>query len=65
MGPAGQVATRHTTDLVGAVVATPTELVADPDDEQVVLVHFYGGVQDCYGANATVADPSTTNTAPP
>lgn len=43
-----------TTDLVGAVVATPIELVADPDDEQVVLVHFYGGVQDCYGADATV-----------
>ncbi len=43
-----------TDDLVAAVVATPTEVVADPDDDQVVLVRFYGGVQDCYGANATV-----------
>lgn len=43
-----------TDDLVGAVVATPTELVVDPDDDTVVLVRFYGGVQDCYGANVTV-----------
>ena len=41
-------------DLVGAVVATPTELVVDPDDDAVVLVRFYGGVQDCYGADVTV-----------
>ena len=43
-----------TDDLVGATVATPTEVVVDPDDDSVVLVHFYGGVQDCYGARATV-----------
>ncbi len=43
-----------TEDLVGAVVATPIEVVADPDNDGVVLVRFYGGVQDCYGANATV-----------
>ena len=43
-----------TDDLVGAVVAIPTELLADPEDDTVVLVRFYGGVQDCYGATATV-----------
>ena len=43
-----------TADLVGAVVAQPDEIVADPSDDTVVLVHFYGGVEDCYGAHATV-----------
>ena len=49
-----------TEDLTGAVVAEPQELVADPDDDRVVLVHFYGGVQDCYGANATVVTQDAT-----
>jgi hypothetical protein len=43
-----------TDDLVDPVVATPDEIVPDPDDPNAVLVHFYGGVQDCYGARATV-----------
>ncbi len=43
-----------TDDLVNPTVTEPTELLADPDDDSVVLVHFYGGVQDCYGARATV-----------
>lgn len=43
-----------TDGLVGAVTATPTEILADPDDDAVVLVRFYGGVQDCYGADVTV-----------
>jgi len=42
-------------DLVDPHVAEPDELVVDPDDPSTVLVHFYGGVQECYGANATVA----------
>ena len=46
-----------TEDLVGPTVTEPTELLVDPDDDSVVLVHFYGGVQDCYGARAT-ADES-------
>lgn len=41
-------------DLVNPTVAEPTALLADPDDDQRVLVRFYGGVQDCYGARATV-----------
>lgn len=41
-------------DLVNPTVAEPTALLADPDDDQTVLVRFYGGVQDCYGARATV-----------
>ncbi len=45
-----------TDDLVDPVVATPDELVPDPDDPNAVLVHFYGGVQDCYGARAAVVD---------
>jgi hypothetical protein len=50
-----------TTDLVGANVAAVDEIIADPDDDNVVLVRFYGGVPECYGANATVVtqDDST------
>lgn len=43
-------------DLVDPVVATPVELVPDPEDPEAVLVHFYGGVPECYGARATVVD---------
>jgi len=43
-----------TDDLVSPTVTEPSELVADPDDDSVVLVRFYGGVQDCYGARVTV-----------
>lgn len=43
-----------TDDLVDPVVATPDEIVPDRDDPNAVLVHFYGGVQDCYGARTTV-----------
>ncbi|MCB1005495.1 MAG: hypothetical protein KDB35_15025 [Acidimicrobiales bacterium] len=45
-----------TQDLVGAVIAEPSELLVDPDDDATVLVRFYGGVQDCYGAHATVEE---------
>ncbi len=45
-----------TDDLVDPVVATPDEIVADPDDPNAVLIHFYGGVQDCYGARASVVE---------
>jgi len=45
-----------TADLVDPVVATPDEIVPDPDDPNAVLIHFYGGVQDCYGARATVVE---------
>jgi len=45
-----------TDDLVDPVVATPDSLVPDPDDPDAVLVRFYGGVQECYGAQATVVD---------
>jgi len=43
-----------TEDLVDPVVATPEEIVPDPEDPNAVLVHFYGGVQECYGARARV-----------
>ncbi len=43
-----------TEDLVDPVVATPDEIVPDPDDPNAVLVHFYGGVQECYGARARI-----------
>lgn len=43
-----------TDDLVNPVIAEPQEILADPADDAVVLVRFYGGVQDCYGARATV-----------
>lgn len=47
-----------TEDLVNPVVATPDELVPDPGDPNAVLVRFYGGVQECYGARATVVEQS-------
>ncbi|MET0148610.1 MAG: hypothetical protein ABW310_05610, partial [Acidimicrobiales bacterium] len=43
-----------TDDLVDPVLATPDSLVPHPDDPDAVLVRFYGGVQECYGAQATV-----------
>ncbi len=45
-----------TEDLLDPVVATPDEIVADPDDPNAVLIHFYGGVQECYGARAAVVE---------
>jgi len=45
-----------TEDLVNPIVATPDEIVPDPDDPNAVLIHFYGGVQECYGARATVVE---------
>ncbi len=45
-----------TDDLVNPVVATPDEIIPDPDDPNAVLIHFYGGVQECYGARAWVVD---------
>ncbi len=45
-----------TDDLANPGVATPDEIVPDPDDPNAVLVRFYGGVQDCYGARATVVE---------
>lgn len=47
-----------TADLVNPVVATPDSIVPDPDDPSAVLVRFYGGVQECYGARATVVEQS-------
>lgn len=48
----------QTQDLVDPRVVAPDEIVPDPDDPSAVLVHFYGGVQECYGARAS-ADEST------
>ncbi len=45
-----------TDDLVDPIVATPDSLVPDPEDPNAVLVRFYGGVQECYGARATVVE---------
>jgi hypothetical protein len=54
--PTGPTWTRiePTDDLLDPVVATPEEIVPDPDDPNAVLVRFYGGVQECYGARARV-----------
>ena len=45
-----------TEDLADPIVATPDELVPDPEDPDVVLVRFYGGVQECYGARAAAVE---------
>jgi hypothetical protein len=49
-----------TDDLVNPGVATPEEIVVDPDDPRTVLVRFYGGVQECYGARAAVVSEDET-----
>ena len=49
-----------TEDLLDPVLATPDEIVADPDDPNAVLIHFYGGVQECYGARAAVMEETDT-----
>ena len=41
-------------DLIGSHVSYVQEIVVDPTDDTVVLVRFFGGVAECYGANATV-----------
>jgi hypothetical protein len=48
-----------TEDLVDPVVATPDELVPDEVDVNAVRIHFYGGVQDCYGARASAVESDT------
>lgn len=47
-----------TPDLTNPGVATPDELVVDPADPSAVLVRFFGGVGECYGAEATVVEQS-------
>ena len=47
-----------TADLMNPGVATPDELIVDPTDPSAVLVRFYGGVPECYGARATVVQQS-------
>lgn len=47
-------------DLENPITAEPTALLVDPDDDRTVLVRFYGGVQDCYGARATVVRQDET-----
>lgn len=49
-----------TDDLVNPVIAEPQEIVADPEDDSVALVRFYGGVQDCNGARASVVSEDAT-----
>lgn len=51
---ATEVPDRH--DLVSPRAVTPTELVVDQEDPTKVHVRFYGGVPECYGAEATVAE---------
>jgi hypothetical protein len=54
--PATWARIEPTEDLVDPTVATPDEIVADPDDPNAVLVRFYGGVEECFGARATVVE---------
>lgn len=49
-----------TADLENPMVATPDSIVPDPDDPEAVLVRFYGGVPECYGARATVVGETDT-----
>lgn len=39
-------------DLVNPTISFVQELAVDPENDSVVLVRFYGGVPECYGANA-------------
>jgi hypothetical protein len=49
-------------ELMSSVVATPVELVPDPEDPNAVLVRFYGGVQPCNGAHVSAVETDTTVT---
>jgi hypothetical protein len=57
-GAGGWQRIEPTADLMNPGVAVPDELVADPADPSAVLVRFYGGVPECYGARATVVEQS-------
>jgi hypothetical protein len=41
-------------DLVDGRIGYVHDVVVDPDDDRVILVRFFGGVEECYGANATL-----------
>ena len=43
-----------TDDLIDRAIRDPDSVVPDPEDPNAVLVRFYGGVQDCYGARVVV-----------
>jgi hypothetical protein len=45
-----------TPDLREPRVQQPEELLVDPDDDRVVLVHFWGGVPECYAARVTIVE---------
>lgn len=46
----------QTEDLGDPQASTPEQIVVDPDDDRVVLVRFWGGVEECYAARATVVE---------
>lgn len=41
-------------DLIGLRSSAIAEMLIDPDDDRTLLVRFWGGVTECYGATATV-----------
>lgn len=47
-----RVEARH--DLVDLRPGFVQEVVVDPDDDRVLLVRFFGGVEECYGATVWV-----------
>lgn len=41
-------------DLIGLRPSAIEEMLIDPDDDRTLLVRFWGGVTECYGATTTV-----------
>ncbi|HEV8297152.1 MAG TPA: hypothetical protein VGQ20_07645 [Acidimicrobiales bacterium] len=50
------------TDLVNEHPATPTLVAADPADNRILRVRFWGGVVACHGARVAVTESATTVT---
>ncbi len=43
-------------DLVSLQAAAPDEVIADPDDDSRLLIHFVGAAEPCSGAAITVTE---------
>jgi len=43
-------------DLISLQTTTPDEVIADPDDDSVLLIRFEGAAEPCSGAAVTVAE---------
>ena len=58
--PTGQAAPiRSRTDLTDARVFEPESVTVDPSNNQRLVIHFWGGVEPCFGAEVRVVESPT------